>query len=180
MGTKAQDSSMLEQSKETTYIYSIQAATGAEVEGFDRVGEVMLSFYKDLLGQTPLVPHITWANTCKAKKHGGVGIKDYTAWNKATIAKLVKWVHGRYIRNKEWWDYSLPPDCSWTWKKICITKDIFKAGCLTPRAWKLQATKPLKLISKSPMQYSQVVYTLSGTRGIRSSLRTAGSQPPKP
>ncbi|KAJ8419978.1 LOW QUALITY PROTEIN: hypothetical protein Cgig2_001708 [Carnegiea gigantea] len=96
------------------------------------------------------VPHISWATTCKAKKHGGLGIKDFTAWNKATIAKLVwatankkdsrwvKWVHGRYIRNKEWWDYSPPPDSSWTWKKICVTKDIFKAGCITPRDWKLQ------------------------------------------
>ncbi|KAJ8421025.1 hypothetical protein Cgig2_020051 [Carnegiea gigantea] len=34
------------------------------------------------------VPHISWANTCKAKKHGGTGIKDYVAWNKATISKL--------------------------------------------------------------------------------------------
>ena len=25
------------------------------------------------------VTHISWANTCKAKKHGGAGIKDYTA-----------------------------------------------------------------------------------------------------
>ncbi|KAJ8452547.1 hypothetical protein Cgig2_000136 [Carnegiea gigantea] len=144
------------------YVYSFQDATGTEVEGFDKVGEIMLSFYKDLIGQEPRnflwggtedftrVPHISWANTCKAKKHEGLGIKDFTAWNKATIAKLVwtiankkdslwvKWVHGRYIQNKEWWDYSPPPDSSWMWKKICVTKDIFKAGCITPRDWKLQ------------------------------------------
>ena len=26
---------------------------GTEVEGFDQVGEVMLNYYRDLLGQTP-------------------------------------------------------------------------------------------------------------------------------
>jgi len=35
------------------------------------------------------VPHISWATTCKPKKYGGAGIKDFARWNKATIAKLV-------------------------------------------------------------------------------------------
>ena len=35
------------------------------------------------------IPHISWKNTCLARKHGGAGIKDYAAWNKAIIAKLV-------------------------------------------------------------------------------------------
>ena len=64
------------------------------------------------------IPYISWATTCKAKKNGGAGIKDFKAWNKATIAKLVwaiankkdslwvKWVHGRYIREKDWWEYT--------------------------------------------------------------------------
>ncbi|KAJ8424384.1 hypothetical protein Cgig2_000585 [Carnegiea gigantea] len=90
------------------------------------------------------VPHISWANTCKAKRHGGLGIKDNEAWNKATIAKLVwaiatkkdvlwvKRVHGRYIKNKNLWDYAPAPDSSWTWKKICSTKEIFKARCSNP------------------------------------------------
>ena len=58
------------------------------------------------------VPHISCAHTCQAKKHGGIWIKDYDAWNKATIAKLVwaiatkkdvlwvKWVHGSTSRTK--------------------------------------------------------------------------------
>jgi len=83
------------------------------------------------------VPHISWANTCKAKKHGGLGLKDCEAWNKVIITKLVwaigtkkdvlwvKWVHCRYIKDKDWWDFVPAPDSSWTWKKICSTKDIF-------------------------------------------------------
>ena len=105
------------------------------------------------------IPHISWANTCKAKKHGGAGIKDYTAWNKATIAKLVwaiatktdtlwvKWVHGRYLRRTDWWDYSPPADCSWTWKKICAIKEIFKAGCYTPHIWTFQGKDCYKVNS---------------------------------
>ena len=51
-----------------------------------------------------------------------MGLKDFAAWNKATIAKLIwavvgkkdilwdKWVHGRYISGKSWWDLTLAPD----------------------------------------------------------------------
>ena len=103
------------------------------------------------------IPHISWTNTCKARKHGGTGIKGYTAWNKATIVKLVwaiatkkdslwvKWVHGRYLRYKDWWDYSPPTDCSWTWKKICATEDIFKAGYPTPHVWNFQGKDVFKV-----------------------------------
>jgi len=31
-----------------------------------------------------------------------------------------------------------PTDCSWTWKKICAVKDLFKAGCPSPYDWKFQ------------------------------------------
>ena len=41
------------QRKLAAYIYNIKEASGTEVESFDQVGDVMLSFYKDLLGQTP-------------------------------------------------------------------------------------------------------------------------------
>ncbi|KAJ8423397.1 hypothetical protein Cgig2_029107 [Carnegiea gigantea] len=96
------------------------------------------------------VPHISWANTCKAKKHGRTGIKDYVAWNKVTIAKLVwavatkkdtlwvKWVHGRYIKDTNCWDYALAPDSSWTWKKICSTKETFKPGYHNSHDWQFQ------------------------------------------
>ncbi|KAJ8436137.1 hypothetical protein Cgig2_033632 [Carnegiea gigantea] len=58
-----------------------------------------------------------------------MGIEDFAAWNNVTIAKLtwavaqmkkvlwVKWVHERYIKNKDWWDYTPPHESSWYWKK---------------------------------------------------------------
>ncbi|KAJ8420783.1 hypothetical protein Cgig2_030491 [Carnegiea gigantea] len=85
------------------------------------------------------VPHISWAHTWQAKKHGGIGIKDYDAWNKITIAKLiwavatkkdvpwVKWAHGRYIKDKDWWDYTPAPDSSWIWKKNLLHQRSFQS-----------------------------------------------------
>ena len=52
-------------------------------------------------------------------------MKDFYAWNKATIAKLtwavaqkkevlwVKWVHEKYLKQKEWWSYQATYDSSW-------------------------------------------------------------------
>ena len=42
------------QRKLSTYFYTIQDATGTELEGFDQVGKVMLDYCKDLLGKAPL------------------------------------------------------------------------------------------------------------------------------
>ena len=58
-------------------------------------------------------PYVSWHNTCLKKSKGGIGIKDFEAWNKVLTAKLVwaiamkkdllwvKWVHGRYLKGKD-------------------------------------------------------------------------------
>lgn len=63
-------------------------------------------------GDYKKVPYISWHHTCLPKSQGGIGIKDFAAWNKAKITKLtwavaqkkevlqVKWVQERYIKNK--------------------------------------------------------------------------------
>jgi len=67
---------------------------------------------------------VAWHSSCLEKKYGGLGLKDLAAWNAAIKAKLdwavakkkdllwVKWVHGRYLRSKTWWEYTPKPDCS--------------------------------------------------------------------
>jgi len=58
-------------------------------------------------------PFILWTTAYTPRKYGGIGLKNLAAWNKASIAKLVwyialkkdmlwvKWVHGRYLKQKE-------------------------------------------------------------------------------
>ena len=53
------------------------------------------------------------------------GPEESGGWNKACIAKIVwaiadkkdllwvKWVHGRYLKGQDWWDYQASPDSSW-------------------------------------------------------------------
>ena len=74
------------------------------------------------------IPYISWQSTCLPKKHGGIGLKNLTAWNTACIAKLVwgiakkkdqlwiKWIHHRYLKENDWY-----------WRKIVKVKDQFLA-----------------------------------------------------
>ena len=86
-------------------------------------------------------PLVSWTTTCLSKNQGGLGVKDFNCWNKALIAKLawavaskkdvlwVKWIHGKYLKQKTWWNCQPPSDSRWHWKKICLIKDLFKEGC---------------------------------------------------
>ena len=38
----------------------------------------------------------------------------------------VKWVHGRYIKGRDWWEYTPKGDSSWYWKKLNKAKDKFR------------------------------------------------------
>ncbi|KAJ8429587.1 hypothetical protein Cgig2_023793 [Carnegiea gigantea] len=40
------------------------------------------------VGEYKKAPYISWHQTCLPKSQGGIGIKDLSTWNKATIAKL--------------------------------------------------------------------------------------------
>jgi len=60
------------------------------------------------------IPYILWQHICLPKAQGGLVLKDFKLWNKATIAKLVwaisrkkdilwvRWVHRRYLKDSTW------------------------------------------------------------------------------
>ncbi|KAJ8436728.1 hypothetical protein Cgig2_027399 [Carnegiea gigantea] len=64
------------------------------------------------------------------------------AWNKVSIVKLVgiiamkkdilwvKWVHEKYLKSVDWWDYQTPADYNWCWRKVVYIKELFKKGSL--------------------------------------------------
>ena len=82
------------------------------------------------------IPYISWEESCRPKRYGGLGILNLEAWNTASIVKLfwavphkkdllwVKWIHGRYLRNCSWWDYSPQQDVCWYWRKVCKVKEL--------------------------------------------------------
>lgn len=90
------------------------------------------------------IPYISWEDTCKPKKNGGLGLKNLAAWNTACIAKLVwniavkkdqlwiKWVHHKYLKNVDWWTYKPKSDCSWYWRKIIKVRDKLQPLFLSP------------------------------------------------
>ncbi|XP_021770732.1 uncharacterized protein LOC110734914 [Chenopodium quinoa] len=85
-------------------------------------------------------PPLAWSWVCKAKKVGGLGIRDCELWNKAALGKYiwqiskkkdslwVKWVHNVYIKTQDWWTYSSKKADGWAWKKICRIKDELEEG----------------------------------------------------
>ncbi|XP_074314953.1 uncharacterized protein LOC141651130 [Silene latifolia] len=87
--------------------------------------------------RTPLV---SWDKICHPKKEGGLGLKNDILWNKAAVGKLVwwiasksdhlwvKWVSHTYLKGQNWQTYSPPSNSSWSWRKICQTKNLYTAA----------------------------------------------------
>ncbi|KAJ8419394.1 hypothetical protein Cgig2_013291 [Carnegiea gigantea] len=75
---------------------------------------------------------------CVPKKNGGLGVKNLEVWNQACATKLVwaiamkknllwvRWIHGRYLRDQQCWDFKAPRDAYWYLKKLCGVKNQFK------------------------------------------------------
>ncbi|XP_062102336.1 uncharacterized protein LOC133812574 [Humulus lupulus] len=82
---------------------------------------------------------VAWHHVCFPKKAGGLGFRKVLDWNMAAMGKyvwaiatkkdnlFVKWINSVYLMDKNWWDYQLPMDCSWYWKRLVAVKDAFKA-----------------------------------------------------
>ncbi|KAJ8430486.1 hypothetical protein Cgig2_004679 [Carnegiea gigantea] len=88
------------------------------------------------------IPYVSWEETYRPKKYGGLGLLNMEAWNYANIAKLVwavtmkkdllwvKWGHGRYLSKISWWEYMPKQD-----RKLCKVKVVFKWECTANQKW---------------------------------------------
>ncbi|XP_062103941.1 uncharacterized protein LOC133815070 [Humulus lupulus] len=88
----------------------------------------------------------SWDKVCLPKAFEGLGFRNGQRWNHAILAKYVwavsekhdvlwvKWVNSVYLKGTDIWSYSLPPDTSWYWRKLCNIRgkfsreDIISAG----------------------------------------------------
>ncbi|XP_074266859.1 uncharacterized protein LOC141590149 [Silene latifolia] len=88
---------------------------------------------------------VAWYTVSRPKEEGGLGLRDQVIWNQAMVVKLVnwiaekkcsvwvKWVHQIYIKGKTWMDYSPNNESSWTWRKICKTREDLTDGYTNER-----------------------------------------------
>uniref|UniRef100_A0A803PE03 Reverse transcriptase domain-containing protein n=1 Tax=Cannabis sativa TaxID=3483 RepID=A0A803PE03_CANSA len=82
---------------------------------------------------------VAWEHVCIPKSDGGLGLRDIQKWNTAAMTRyvwdivskkdclFVKWIHNVYLKDRCWWDYEAPTDCSWFWKKLVGVKSQVKA-----------------------------------------------------
>ena len=91
----------------------------------DKVNKLCRNFLWGGEGEYRREPYVSWDAVCLPRKKGGLGIKNLDKWNVASIAKLVwaislkkdilwvRWVHGRYIKGRDWWGCTPKGDTSW-------------------------------------------------------------------
>nr|GEZ64061.1 hypothetical protein [Tanacetum cinerariifolium] len=82
---------------------------------------------------------IKWADVCKPKDEGGLGIKSLEVWNIALISKhiwniiykkesmWVKWVHVYKLKGRNFWDIPEKEGSSWSWKKILRYRSVLRS-----------------------------------------------------
>uniref|UniRef100_A0A803QDE1 Reverse transcriptase domain-containing protein n=1 Tax=Cannabis sativa TaxID=3483 RepID=A0A803QDE1_CANSA len=81
---------------------------------------------------------VAWEQVYLPKGAGGLGLRNIQKWNIAAMTRyvwdiankkdclFVKWIHNVYLKDKHWWDYEAPTDCSWAWKKLVEVKNQLK------------------------------------------------------
>ncbi|XP_074266789.1 uncharacterized protein LOC141590074 [Silene latifolia] len=105
----------------------------------DRVTAICRNYLWSSSDQYGKAPSVAW-DALRPKKFGGLGIVNCRLWNQALIGKYtwwlacksdhlwIKWVDHVYMKGRNWQDYVPSLQLSWTWRKICAVKDIFKPG----------------------------------------------------
>jgi len=83
-------------------------------------------------------PYISWEHTCLPKKSGGLGIKLFSAWNKASIAKLYSGSNGFMadISKARTSGIINPPMTAAGIGRKSALKEFFKEGTTDSRVWK--------------------------------------------
>ena len=83
---------------------------------------------------------VAWKDVACPLMEGGLGVKRISDWNFAVLAKYLwkvlqpvptsswaKWARANLIRGRSIWDIPIPSDCSWTWQKIIVLREKFRA-----------------------------------------------------
>lgn len=78
---------------------------------------------------------VNWKDVCRPKRQGGLGIKSLHTWNIALMSKhvwnvvnekrsiWVRWIKTEKVKTRNFWDYHMPGDVCWSWRKIIECRD---------------------------------------------------------
>ena len=84
------------------------------------VNSICRSFLWFGVQETQKPGNVNWAEVCRLKKHGGLGIRNLQMWNLADVGKIawhlaklseslwVRWVHGLYTKAGRWEIFNAP------------------------------------------------------------------------
>uniref|UniRef100_A0A803PYU9 Reverse transcriptase zinc-binding domain-containing protein n=1 Tax=Cannabis sativa TaxID=3483 RepID=A0A803PYU9_CANSA len=97
---------------------------------------------------------ISWERVCLPKAYGGLGFKDGTKWNKASLARFiwdlmnkkdllwVKGINSVYLKGSDFWSYKMSMDTSWYWRKLCRLRTTYnKADIIAAGGEKFKVSK---------------------------------------
>lgn len=73
---------------------------------------------------------VSWKVLCLPRDEGGLGLKNFSEWNKAQLLNHVcriiskskslwpQWVHSCLLKKDDFWVMKEPTDCSWLWRRL--------------------------------------------------------------
>ncbi|XP_010474119.1 PREDICTED: uncharacterized protein LOC104753583 [Camelina sativa] len=103
-----------------------------------RIQSALTRFWWDTSSEKKKMSWIAWTKITKPVKHGGLGIRDVTHFNKALLAKLSwrlltkphtlfsKVLLGKYCQNASFLECKAPSSASHGWQSICKGRDLLK------------------------------------------------------
>ena len=85
------------------------------------------------------IAKVAWKDIACPLHEGGLRIKRIGEWNEAAMSKHLwhltqptppshwaKWARANLIRGRSLWDFPIPNDCPWTWRKLLSLRDKFR------------------------------------------------------
>nr|KAJ0210789.1 hypothetical protein LSAT_V11C400156960 [Lactuca sativa]KAJ0211396.1 hypothetical protein LSAT_V11C400156890 [Lactuca sativa] len=81
---------------------------------------------------------VAWSSICKPVEHGGLGLRNLRAWNKAILSKRiwmiisnydslrVKWINIYVLKGRCFWDAEEKQDLSWSWRNLIRLRPNFR------------------------------------------------------
>ena len=98
------------------------------------------NFWWGQQGEERKLALISWNRMCLSKEKGGIGFRNLSAFNDALLAKqcwrmvtnpdsfAARVIKGKYFPRSSFWDATVPPNSSYTWRSIMGARSLLEHG----------------------------------------------------